>query len=110
MARYPITGTAQYQIGNGLPIPIAVPALAVDGAGVRQPLTGADPRPMQISASQMHHSGTPFNIGVFLANPNVFQVNTGIVIDFPNQVATFAAGGRTGAATVSFCDGDVVTA
>lgn len=108
MARYPITGTAKYYIGGALPIPIPGALQAVEGAGVRQPTTGADPRPMQISAGQLTYPQNPFNVGVVGGNSAVFQVNTALSIQFPNQVATFSAGGRTGPATVSFCQGQSI--
>jgi MYXO-CTERM domain-containing protein len=82
--------------------------LPVPGAAVTQ-TTGADPRQMTIQPSQLNAPGTPVNIGVFLANSNVFQVNTSVIINWPGNPAVFAASGRTGAATVTFCAGQVVT-
>jgi MYXO-CTERM domain-containing protein len=113
-AVHPLSGNARFQIGNGLPIPITFIAppngrvLPVPGAAVTQ-TTGADPRQMAIQPGQLNAAGTPVNIGVFLANSNVFQVNTSIIIDWPGNPAVFAASGRTGAATVTFCAGQVVT-
>ena len=109
-ARYPITGAAKFQIGDGLPIPIAQSVDAVAGAGVRQPTAAADPRPMQFNGSEFTHPGTPFTLGVFANNPNVFQVRTALTIQFPAGAATFSAGGRTGAATVNWCPGIDITA
>jgi hypothetical protein len=109
-ARYPITGTYQFQIGDGLPIPIAVPADEVEGAGVRQPTAGPDPRPIQFNGGELTHPGTPVNLPVFANNSNVFQVRTAITIAFPKGPATLSAGGRTGAAVVSWCPGQAVSA
>jgi hypothetical protein len=111
---HPLDGNARFQIGNGLPIPITLqpapngPVLAIDGAtiGMTAP-QGA----ITIKPSQFTHAGTPKNQPVFFANPNVFQVNTSIPIQFPGDgSAVFAPDGRTGADVVTFCPGDVVTA
>jgi MYXO-CTERM domain-containing protein len=113
-AVHPLSGNARFQIGNGLPIPITFVAppngrvLPVPGAAVTQ-TPGADPRRMTIPPSQLHAPGSPINVGVFLLTSRVFQINTSIVVDFPSKPAVFAASGRTGPATVTFCPGQVVT-
>lgn len=110
-ARYPITGgSVQYQIGDGLPIPILTGAQAIPGALIRQPIAGADPRPLQLIPGQFTHPGTPFTLALFNNNSAVFQVRTAIPIDFPVAYANLLPGGRTGAPVVSFCAGSDVTA
>ena len=110
-----LTGDARFQIGNGLPIPIgATPApngrvAAVAGATIRQHDDGANPDRIVIDPGQLTAPGNAINLGVFLSNPNVFQVQTAIPVTFPNRKVSFAAGGRTGAATVTFCPGETVT-
>ena len=109
-ARYPITGNLQYQIGDGLPVPILPPGAdnLAPGAGVRQGTAAADPRAMQFNGGEITHPGTAFTLPVFANNPNVFQVRTAVTISFPNGPATLSAGGRVGGATVNWCPGVVI--
>jgi hypothetical protein len=127
---YPLSGNARFQIGDGLPIPIGFTAppngkvFAINGARVTQTTVGADPRQMSFQPAQLRHPGGNINLPVFAFNSKVFQVKTNIEINFPapnggpgtvpNTVSprsdnTFKAGGRTGAATVTFCPGQSVT-
>ena len=110
-ARYPITGNVQFQIGDGLPVPILPPGAdnIQPGAGVRQGTAAADPRAMQFNGGEITHPGTPFTLPVFANNPNVFQVRTAILFAFPNGPATLSAGGRPGGATVNWCPGINIT-
>lgn len=116
-ARYPITGgNAYFWIGDGLTIPIGAAGITarraqpINGAVIRQPISGADPRPLQMVPGQFTHPGTPFTIALFNNNSAVFQVRTAIPLEFPAGYANFGAGGRTGAAVVSFCPGSTVSA
>lgn len=115
---YSLSGNARFQIGGGLPIPITGAAIPNDRINARpdavvHQTAGADPKALRIPPNQLVNGG-PFaptynvNAPVFLNNPNVFQVRTKIPIQFPNASATFEAGGRTGAATVRYCAGQVV--
>jgi|GEM_PF-1541728 len=118
--KHPLSGNARYQIGNGLPIPIAflpVPLGAVEpepGATVEQ-TSGVDPKAMKIKAEAMKYGVPgPANkkvIPVFGANPVLFQVMTNLQLSGPKTNATgfLSKSGRTGSNTVSFCAGYVVT-
>jgi hypothetical protein len=109
-----LSGNNRVQIGNGLPIPITSQAapngrvLPVAGATVMQ-TEGPDPKAIRVSPTQLTAPGNPVNLPVFLANPNVFQVQTSVTINFPNQKGTLSAGRRTGASAVQFCAGQSVT-
>jgi len=112
---YSISGNARYQIGNGLPIPIGFTP-APDGRVAIQPgaailqTTGPDPKKMIMPPSGAIAPGNPVVIGLFAANPKLFQVATAIPLAGPKAPgATFSAGGRTGASTVSWCPGSTVT-
>jgi hypothetical protein len=111
---HPLSGNARFQIGDGLPIPIGFsPAPAgkvfpVAGAVISQP-AGADPRNIVFAGGELKHSPVPFVIPVFALNPAVFQVLTSLGVTIPLGAETLAAGGRTGAATVNYCQGQVVT-
>jgi hypothetical protein len=110
-----LTGNARIQIGNGLPIPIVASGpptggiLAVPGAVVAQ-TTGLDPKNLTLLPNQLTAPGNVRNVGVFLANPALFEVATFIPINMPGLKATLSAGGRTGASTVTFCPGSTVSA
>lgn len=111
---HPLSGNLRFQIGDGLPIPIGFtppPAgkiLPVAGAVISQPL-GPDPRAMVFAGEEFRYAVAPFNIPVFALNPAVFQVLTSLGVSYPLGVNTISAGGRTGAATVNYCQGQVVT-
>jgi len=110
---YPVTGNARYQIGQGLPIPIGFTPpptgkIKFPPGGVITQTTGVDPKAIINQPSGVTHPGTPAVIGVFLVNPNLFQVATAIPLAGPKSVATFSAGKRTGASTVAFCAGNPV--
>ena len=111
---HPLSGNIRFQIGDGLPIPIgfsAPPAgkvLPVSGAVVSQP-AGADPRALVFAGGEFKHDVLPFNLPVFALNPAVFQVLTSLGVTYPLGANTLSAGGRTGAATVNYCQGQVVT-
>ncbi|MGE4608345.1 MAG: hypothetical protein AAEJ52_16520 [Myxococcota bacterium] len=120
---YPLTGNARVQIGDGLPVPIGFTAApngkiaAIAGARLVQS-SGPDPKQMTIPTGQFHFQGPDFNLPVFAFNSAVFQVKTNVTIDFPGvgggtgaagSGLTFMAGGRTGAATVTWCPGQAIT-
>jgi hypothetical protein len=111
---HPLSGNARYQIGDGLPIPIGFTAPPngrvepVTGAVVSQP-AGADPRNIVWAGGELHHEQVPFVIPVWANNSAVFQVLTTLGITVPLNPATLSAGKRTGAATVNYCAGQVVT-
>jgi hypothetical protein len=116
-ATYSLSGNARFQIGDGLPIPIGgTPPpngrVAVHpGATLRQ--TGVDPKTMNLTGGVQGFDGPPINLPVFLANPNVFQVNTnvslGSAVSPVQPRGIFQAGLRTGAALVTFCAGQTAT-
>jgi hypothetical protein len=119
---HPFYTNSRAQIGNGLPIPIG-PTPPPNGrikpvpgpGGIIQPTAGADPRSMMFLPGGVTAPGNPINIGVFLANSMVFQVNTAIQISGPGNfppttttaadIATFSAGARTGPPTLTWCPG-----
>ena len=127
---YSLTGNARFQIGNGLPIPVGfTPApngavLATSKAFVVQ-TPGPDPQVMKIKPGAFTIAPTPpRNIGLFPQNNALFQVQTGVGLSVPGASrfttagpgtkwvtfgGTLSAGGRTGASTVTFCAGSVVT-
>jgi hypothetical protein len=111
---HPLSGNARFQIGDGLPIPIGFTAPpngkigVVPGAVVSQP-AGPDPRAIVFGGGELTWSVVPFVIPVFANNPAVFQVLTSLGVTYPLGVNTVSAGGRTGAATVHYCQGQVVT-
>jgi hypothetical protein len=112
---HPISGNARFQIGDGLPIPITfvgppnggVPIVA--GAVISQ-AAGPDPKAMVMEKKTFETLKRPFNLPVWGSNHAVYQVNTSIGIEIPLVDETLSAGGRTGAATVSYCPGQTVTA
>jgi len=105
-----LTGSARYQIGNGLPIPITE-AVAPDGGvpaifGATVSVTsGAGHAIRFLAASQLAHPGTKRTIGVFPANNAVFQVATALAVGFPAAPGTLGVGLRTGPAVVTWCPG-----
>lgn len=134
-----LTGDARLQIGNGLPIPIGLTSApngriaATASATARQhgvhaataTAGGARPARLIVDPTQLTAPGNAINLPVFLSNPNVFQVQTAVPIQWPNRKIQFEAGriqtgtplvtqlgasGRTGARTVTFCPGETVTA
>ncbi len=109
-----LSGNARFQIGDGLPIPITVApppvggVVALPGAQVSQPL-GLSPRKIKfLLGGELKATPAPVVLPVFTNNPAVFQVKTSLGISFPVAPATFSAGGRTGASTVSMCAGSIV--
>jgi len=114
-AVYPVSGNARFQIGNGIPLPIGFTPPpngkigAKAGAVVLQ-TPGPDPKQMTIPPGQLSAPRTPVVHGVFLLGPPL-QVQTSIGFSFPGPGlgGVFKVGGRTGAATVTFCAGQVVT-
>jgi hypothetical protein len=112
---HPLSGNVRFQIGDGLPLPIgftAAPAgkvVPTAAAVISQP-SGADPRAIVFAGGEFKHSPVPFVIPVFALNPAVFQVLTSLGLTIPLGAETLAASGRTGAATVQYCQGQVVTA
>ncbi|MFP8871101.1 MAG: hypothetical protein VCB43_06590 [Myxococcota bacterium] len=111
---HPLSGNARYQVGDGLPIPIGftpVPVgkvLPVPGAVISQP-AGPDPRALVFAGGELKHAVAPFVIPVFNLNPAVFQVLTSLGLTVPLGVESLVAGGRTGASTVHYCQGQTVT-
>lgn len=112
-AVHPLAGSARFQVGAGLPLPITTAAspngrvLATPAATAMQ-TSGPDPRRLTLSPSQLTAAAAPMNVGFALVNPNVFQIHTSVSVRLPNAPAVFRAGGRTGPATVTFCPGQVV--
>lgn len=112
-----LTGNARAQIGDGLPIPIGFTPppngkiAAIPGATIRQHgvHTVNNPAGVVLRPGQLTWPGPNQVIPVFGNNPQVFQVKTAIPLVVPGQTAALHAGGRTGAATVTACPGDVVT-
>ena len=115
-AVYPLSGNARLQIGNGVPVPIGFTPPpngkigAKAGAVVLQ-TPGPDPKRMTIPPGQLSASRTPVVLGNLMLAGQLFQVQTSIGFSFPGPGlgGAFEAGGRTGAATVTFCAGQVVT-
>ena len=111
---HPLSGNVRFQIGDGLPLPIGFTAppngkiVPTAGAVISQP-AGADPRAIVFAGGELKHAVAPFVIPVFALNPAVFQVLTSLGITVPLGVESLAASGRTGAATVHYCQGDLVT-
>lgn len=111
---HPLSGNVRFQIGDGLPLPIGftpVPGgkiIPTAGAVISQP-AGADPRALVFAGGEFKHAVVPFVIPVFALNPAVFQVLTSLGITIPLGAESLAAGGRTGAATVQYCEGQIVT-
>lgn len=111
---YSISGDARFQIGNGLPIPIGLTPPPhgrmhiQPGAAILQ-TTGPDPKQMILPPSGATAPGNPVVVGLFQANSALFQVATAIPLTGPKGTARLRASGRTGAATVSWCPGQVVT-
>jgi hypothetical protein len=108
-----LSGNARFMVGDGLPIPIGFTAAPNGGitistaAVVSQPV-GADPRDLILPQSAIRFPAIAGNIGVFLLNSAVFQVNTQIGATFPTVTSTLVAGGRTGGSTVTYCVGSTV--
>jgi len=124
----PIVGGSQRtQVSRGLPFPIA--ALANGGSGPTGKVsyfnnaggavlptpsaqatigTGAHPRSIRVPDGQLTW-GLPvpptLSVQIFPINPALFSIKTKIANAWPNGGATFAAGGRTGPSTVTFCPG-----
>jgi hypothetical protein len=107
-----LSGNARFQIGNGIPIPIGFSplpngkVLAVPGATIRQhgQHSEANPAKVVLDSSQLTHPGTPpVNLPIFQPGTSLFQIQTAIQIQFPKSQVSFAAGGRTGPGTVTFC-------
>jgi hypothetical protein len=115
-----LTGNARFQIGDGLPLPIGFTAaptgkvLPVAGATVMQHgvHSAANPAKLVMDPFQWFYDAAPINLPVFASNPNVFQVHTNLIYNFPKDKIMFSAGRRTGASTVTFCGqgGSTVTA
>lgn len=115
-----LTGNARFQIGNGLPIPIGFTAppngkvAARAGATIHQHNGNGklvlDPSTPGGLPGQFFFDGAALNLPVFAANPNVFQVQTNVLLQFPRAKISFDASGRTGADTVTWCPGSTVTA
>jgi hypothetical protein len=115
-----LTGNARFQIGNGLPIPIGFTAppngkvAARAGATIRQHGGNGklvlDPSTPGGLPGQLFFDGAPMNLPVHGFNQNVFQVQTNVLLQFPRETVSFDASGRTGADTLTWCPGSVVTA
>jgi hypothetical protein len=113
-APHPVNGGGgQLHIGNGLPLPVQFPPAPVSGptfppllipvaggATVMQPTTPgvlpASPKSLIIPQGVLFKPASANTVGVFLANPAVFQVATSLTFTWPRGGATLAAGGRTG--------------
>lgn len=128
---YPLTGNARFQIGDGVPMPIGVTpppngkVLAHERARITQ-TSGPDPKHITLWPSQLIHPGGAVDFARF-PNSNFSaeaEIHTNITVRFPapgggpgtvpNSLTprsgiTFKAGGRTGAATVTFCPGQSVS-
>lgn len=116
--RYPLAGNVRFQVGSGLQLPIGFTpppdgkVLAIEGAWVAQ-TSGSDPKQITFPGRLLTHPGGALTLAVGILGPNVAQVQTNVTVGFPGTGAsggTFKAGGRTGAATVTFCPGQSVTA
>jgi hypothetical protein len=113
--QHPVSGSnLRFQIGNGLPIPIATqgsaPPIGRVNARGNARITQQTNGNVTIQPSQFTAPGNAVNQPVFNANTSVFQVLTAIPLTWPTATVNFVADGRTGADVVSFCAGDVVTA
>ena len=115
-----ISGTAQFAIGNGLPIPNlvvgGVPATA--SANVTMPGASAGASTITgltitIPPSQFQHNigaTMGFNTPVLMYNSMVFQVYTNLSVAFPNAAAPAQVpNGRTGPDIVTWCPGHTTT-
>ena len=124
----PIVGGSQRaQVSRGLPFPIAALANGPSGptgkvsffnnaGGAVLPTpsamatigTGAHPRSIMVPDAQLTW-GLPvpptLSVKIFPINPALFSIKTKLANAWPNGPATFAAGGRTGPSTVTFCPG-----
>jgi hypothetical protein len=115
-----LTGSARFQIGDGLPLPIGFTAVpngkiaAIPGATVMQHGVHAagNPAKLVIDPFQWAFDGAPVNLVVFQAAFPTFQVHTNLTYMIPRDKVMLSAGRRTGAATVTFCGntGSTVTA
>ena len=116
-----LTGNLRFQMGDGLPLPITFQAapngaiLAVPGAIVSQPPgTGAARDIIFVNGKEFIYSVATQNLPVFLFNSQVYQVKTSLGVTYPlnpgsqlsSRKTSTSVRGRTGAATVSFCDGN----
>jgi hypothetical protein len=112
---HPLSGNVRFQVGDGLPIPIGFTAppngkvLPTTRAVISQP-AGADPRAVVFAGGEFKFAPVPFVIPVLALNPAVFQVLTSLGLTIPLGAESLAASGRTGAAVVQYCQGQVVTA
>ena len=107
------------QIGNGLPLPASAIFLgqptgplnaanparglirAIPGAVVSQGAVA--PRSIMLGVNQLTAPQVPFTIPLFDANPFAFQLKTSIAQGFPTTPAVFAASGRVGPSTATWC-------
>jgi hypothetical protein len=105
-----LSGNARFQIGDGLPIPIAFTppppngkVEAIGGATIRLHGVHAATNPARVTIDpfQLTFDGPPIRIA-FFTGP-VFQVKTDITLRWPKEKISFRALGRTGPPIVTFC-------
>ena len=73
--------------------------------------TGPDPKQMNFVPGNINFGPSTSTAFVFLANPNVFQVRTSLIVGGPaGGQATFAQNGRSGPAVFTWCPGQTFPA
>ena len=125
-AVHSLGGSARFQVGRGLPVPIT-PApmpvgnvLTAPGGPETVMQTGAKPGPKKLTLPPGVLSAPldPLTLPAFQANSRIFQIRTALRVVFPETTtigggaagsAVFSAGGRTGAVTTTFCTRGVPT-
>jgi hypothetical protein len=78
--------------------------------------TDAIPQTITVEPGQMRHDGPPINVPLLFANPNIWQIVNNFTFSAPKasvngvpQTGNLHAGGRTGAAVVTWCPGYTAT-
>jgi hypothetical protein len=116
---------AQLHIGNGLALPVQLPASALVTGMVFPPLliplneafskqviattTEVGTRQkIKVPAGALKKVASQKTVGVFTSNPTLYAVATAISFNWPAVTATFSVSGRTGPATTTLT-GSVVT-
>jgi hypothetical protein len=114
---YSITGGGgQYQIGGGLPLPIATvmtsggvptyggtifPPLGIPVKNLLKTVTGTTgmagvQQKLVVPTGVLYKAATQKTLGQFNQNPNLYAVATNLSMSWPAEKATFSTGARTG--------------
>jgi hypothetical protein len=118
-ATYPLSGNLRLEAGGATPFtaPVGVipidfgprpdgPVIAVPSATVMQ--VGLVPKKMMFNPGVLGVAPIPNTLPIYPFNSKYFQISSSLGVTWPKANATFSAGGRTGAATVTFCPGQSV--